>query len=366
MSKILSIFFSIFLLFITTNIASANDYLKIIPRNEWWANEEYRYWNSSYWSDIFVKRAASSAAWKKKWANYSQATKDSITAKNRVNNAKFNKMNAYLTNNFYNDIKIVNTQRYDSWNKLAWQYSRTEYVKNIVVHHTYSDYESSAQWIKDIHKYHALSRQWWDIGYHYIIWYDGEVYEWRAGWDYVIASHDTWNNRSTVWISIMWNYDVDHLKDSQYDSLKKLISHLTKKYWIDLNTKIPYHKECFWDSCTNWLETKYYYPIVWHKDWKATSCPWQHIYEKIIPKLISELQAETAGYKKVSYTQITGDKKAYTEKINALNWSIINKQISSFSTEEKIILIKKLNNILSYELDWKKEILYRKLLEEIN
>ncbi len=366
MSKILSLFFSISLLLLSTNLVSANSNLKIISRDQWWADEQYRYWNSTYWTDIFKKRAANSLAANKRWASYSEEKKDSLTAKSKISSAKTNKMNAYLTNNFYEDIKITDTQRYDWENKLAWQYSRTNYVKNIVIHHTESDYKSSAQWIKDIYRYHSINKQWWDIGYHYIIWYDGEVYEWRAWWDYVIASHDTWNNRSTVWISIMWNYNDEHLNTTQYNSLKKLVSHLTKTYWIDLNTKVPYHKECFWTNCKNWLDTTYYYPIVGHQDGKATSCPWEHVYEETIPRLLKELKAETYWYKKISYTEITAQKKAYTTKINALNWIIIKKKISNFSPEWKEKLIQKLNNLLSYEIDWKKEILYRRLLEEIN
>ena len=85
----------------------AEEKLKIISRSEWWADESFRDQNSSHWQNIFVKRANSSAAWAKTWANLSQAKKNEITEENRVNSLKFAKMNTYLTNNYYNDIKIV-------------------------------------------------------------------------------------------------------------------------------------------------------------------------------------------------------------------------------------------------------------------
>lgn len=364
MSKILSLFFIIMILIISSNITKANNDLKIISREEWWADEQYRYSNSAYWAEILATRAANSAAWSERWAWYSQEKKDSLTAQSKRDNAKFNSMNKYLTTNFYDDIKIADRQSYEWENKIYWEHLRTNYVKNIVIHHTYTDYPSSAEWIKKIYEYHASSRQWWDIGYHYIIWYDGEVYEWKSGWDYVVGSHDTWNNRSTVWISIMWNYDEHHLKETQYESLKKLVSHLTEKYWIDLNNKIPYHKECFWTLCADSLETKYFFPIVWHQDWKATSCPWEHIYEDTIPRLLKELQPETKWYKQVSYWQITKEKNDFQTRINTMNWTKVKKYLSEMSETQKETIMDSMKQMSEKEIWWKNKILLERLLEE--
>jgi len=361
MRKIITSFFILFFSIFTISNTFAWEDLKIISRSEWWANEQYRYWNSTAWQNIFKQRAINSKASAKRWANYPQWKKDSL----RTRREKTAKMNAYLSKNFYNDIKIVSTQKYDWNNKLAWPISKTNFIKNIVIHHTESEYKDSYTWIKNIQKYHSINRQWWDIWYHFIIWYNGEIFEGRAWWDYVVAAHDTWNNRSTIGISIMWNYDKRKLTDKQYKSLKKLISYLTKKYWIDLNKKIPYHKECFWKSCTQALTTSYYYPIVWHKDWKATACPGYNNYHTIIPRLIKELQPQTEWYKTITLTSITAQKKAYTARINALNWSKIKQKISNFHPQIKIQLKSKLNYLLWFKINWKKEIIYKKLLKEI-
>jgi N-acetylmuramoyl-L-alanine amidase len=71
-------------------------------------------------------------------------------------------------------------------------------VNAIVVHHTHTEYTDSFEGIKQIYKYHALSKSWGDIGYNYIIGYDGEIFEGRQGGDYTVAAHSVWNNISTV------------------------------------------------------------------------------------------------------------------------------------------------------------------------
>ena len=355
-----------FIIFLSIWNLYANDGLEIIPRSEWWADESYRDQNSSHWQAVFEKRAENSAAWKKTWATYSQAKKNEITEKNRIANLKFSRMNAYLTNNYYNDIKLIESNKYQWDTKLVWKINKTNSIKNITIHHTYTEYEDSIKWVNSIYKYHALSKQWWDIWYNYIIWYEWQVYEWRAWWDYVIGSHDTWNNRSTVWIVLMGDYDKREITDDQYASLKKLTQFITKKYWIDLNNKVHYHKECFWSSCKNWLTTKMYYPIVWHQDGKETSCPGDNIYDDVIPKLISELQEETYGYQKVTLIERKESGRLYQEKINSYNWESLRVKFFTLPQVDQVRVIYKVKDFLKYENWWKKDMLYKKLLDTIS
>ena len=48
--------------------------------------------------------------------------------------------------------------------------------------------------LRAIYQYHAVSRGWGDIGYNYIIGQRGQIYEGRAGGDYVVGAHAAWNN----------------------------------------------------------------------------------------------------------------------------------------------------------------------------
>ena len=366
MSKIFNLFFLILLLFCSFSYSKASNNLKIYSREEWWANENYRYINSNYWKNILEKRNINKIKYNKKWETYSEKFKNEIILKNKIKLDKKILQNNYLSRNYSDDVRLLSYEKFDWKNKLAWPIWKTNYIKNIVIHHTESDYKNSFEWIKQIYKYHSLNREWWDIGYNYIIWYDWEIFEWRAGWDYVVWAHDTLNNRSTIWISIMWNYDERSLEESQYKSIKNLVSYLTKIYWIDLNKKIPYHKECFWEKCIDWVDTKYYFPIVWHQDWKSTSCPWENIYNNIIPKLIKEIQPETLWYTRILNNKITKEKKEYLEKINKYSWKKIKLNFDKISEKKKKKILKDLENKLEYKFyDWKKEILYRKFLNEL-
>jgi len=367
MSKIFSLFLLSFLFLININWVFAEDKIRIYSREEWWSNEEYRYVNSSFWKNILEKREQDYLLWQKKWANFTQEKKDYLLSKSKIASDKKEKQNNYLSTNFSKDIKLIEYNKFDWTNKLAWPIWKTEFVKNIVIHHTQSEYKNSWEWIKKIQKYHSISREWWDIWYHYIIWYNWEIFEGRAWWDYVVAAHDTWNNRSTVWISIMWNYTKKDLNSQQYNSLKKLVSFLTKRYWIDLNKKIPYHRECYWNDCPNWLETNYYFPIVWHRDWKNTACPWDKNYNITIPKLLKELSPETIWYKKISYLERKKQKQEYIETINKkYNWDKIKEKFNKISENKKKRFLNKLKLETKYKyIDWKKEILYNKIYEEL-
>jgi hypothetical protein len=367
MSKIFGLLLLSFFFFLNYWSVFADEKIRIYSRSEWWADETYWYINSTHWKNILNKQEKNNIIWKKKWANFSQSKKNSIIYKNKIKSDKKIKQNNYLSNNFSEDIRLISYNKFDWKNKLAWPIWKTTYIKNIVIHHTQGEYKNSWDWIKKIHRYHSLNKQWWDIWYNFIIWNDWEIFEGRWGWDYTVWAHDTLNNRSTVWISIMWNYENKFLKPSQYNSLKKLIFYLTKKYWINLNKKIPYHKECFWNKCINWLQTNYYFPIVWHRDWKATACPWKNIYKNIIPQLVKELQVKTKWYTKISYLDIKKEKQKYIEKINnKYNWIKVKAKFNKLSNKSKSRLLLKLNKLSKYSyFDWKKDILYKKVYEEL-
>ena len=112
-----------------------------------------------------------------------------------------------------------------------------------------------------------------------MIWPSGEIFEWRAGWETAVWAHAVWNNRQTIWISLMGNYNEVGISDTQYKSLENLIKYLVEKYNIDLYKKQPFSRTC--SNCWKPLETNYYYPIIWHRDAWHTDCPGQKLYEQL-------------------------------------------------------------------------------------
>lgn len=243
----------------------------VIKRKDWWANEYYRYRDSTQWKWILNKWDLSS---KRELTEYQKKIKED-------RNLKLKSINNYLINIYPENNILVQTIKNENGHSLAWNIQKTKYVKAIVIHHTESEYDNSKVWINAIYKFHSLNRAWWDIWYNYIIGYNWEVYEWRAGWYYTIWAHAVYNNRSTVSISVMWNYNEKSISSKQYKSLDNLVKFLTKKYWIDLSEKYTYHRECFWDNCKIWVNSYEDYSLVWHRDAWITNCPWDELHKQI-------------------------------------------------------------------------------------
>ncbi len=243
--------------------------LDIISRAEWWADEQYTYIDSTYWQDIIASRSK---------AQVSNTSPD-IAKKRRDDH---DKKIAFINENFSQQYTIAHRQRYEGDKKLAWQIQKSDYVNAIVIHHTATEYESSQKGIQDIHRFHSLSRQWGDIGYNYIIWYDGEIYEWRKWGDYSVWAHVVWNNISTVWVAVMWDYHGKPINKKQYKSLEKLVQHLSFTYGIDLDKNYYYNYNCSGAACNIFpLETHLRKTLSWHRDAGHTNCPGDELYKQI-------------------------------------------------------------------------------------
>jgi hypothetical protein len=310
--------------------------LKIISREEWWADESFTDLNSSYWQTIIAER--------KRFAEETGTVQqESSYARNQEKNKK---RVAYLNANFAERYAISWKLTFNWDTKLAWPVSYSKKIDAILVHHTYSEYESSEAGIKNIYKYHALSNQWWDIWYNYIIWYNWEIYEWRLWWDYAMSSHSVWNNYSTVSISLMWNYEKRKMTPIQYNSLKNLIEDIVYKYDIDLSRKIPLHHTC--SNCDDWLKTEYFSPIASHKDWWHTACPWEYVYNEL-ESLNNLYLQDQIKYKKAMVKLWKILSQSSTESLEDLNIRLKVLTQKKYSSKQ-IYLLKEISKKLSTEL----------------
>jgi peptidoglycan hydrolase-like amidase len=115
-------------------------------------------------------------------------------------------------------------------------------VDRIVIHDTgcssktswcNKDNVDSKEIISAIYRNHAKQRGWGDIGYHYIIDRQGNIYEARFGGNGVRGAHvyDSKNctnfNVGTIGISILGNYENTQVPKSAFDSLSKLVGWLS-------------------------------------------------------------------------------------------------------------------------------------------
>jgi hypothetical protein len=167
--------------------------------------------------------------------------------------------------NFPNDFATSQTITHDaSGKKYRWAQRYSPKVKLLVVHHTAQkiagDTRPPVERMRALYEYHANSRGWGDIGYHYIIDEQGGIYEGRNGGKNVVGGHVYCGNVGTAGIALMGNFEEEQPTQQQIQSLQWMLDHLGDKYNINLNRNVSYHG-------------KNVKTILRHKDLISTECP---------------------------------------------------------------------------------------------
>lgn len=277
------IFFAFFLFFLSFSCVFSHLQPDIVTREDWEANQEYIFYHSSTWKNI--RKNEQQVAKNKKPATAEQIQKW------KKKSQQLKEADRYIMQNFWEENSLSSTLYFYDKKKLYWPIQISKKIKAIVIHHTHDDYDDEIKGIQSIYKYHALNRKWGDIGYNYIIWHTGAIFEGRLGGEKSVWAHVKWNNRQTIGISVMWNYQDTPLNPEQYTALKNLILYLVEKYEIDMTKKIAFHRLCLQWPCPNYLETLYYYPLIGHRDAGHTQCPGDALYRDM-QKIRREIQYE--------------------------------------------------------------------------
>ncbi len=217
----------------------------IISREEWGANETYRYLSPNY--------------------------KEPKPSKNTTPlSARAKECNATYAKNPQDFIKSEVIYA-DTNGKLKWPYQYSPEIKKIIIHHTgtnNSKYigKTSEEIMRATYKFHANIKGWGDIGYNFLISKEGAIYEGKAGGDFIIGGHAYCANTQTIGISLMGNYENETMNKSQMIALKRLITALSEKYKIN-----PSDKSYFLGKTTP--------NLVGHKDYGKTLCPGKNVYK---------------------------------------------------------------------------------------
>jgi hypothetical protein len=153
-----------------------------------------------------------------------------------------------------------------------WPRKYSPEIKLISVNHTAmkveGDTRSPVERLRAIYQYHAKTLGWGDIGYHYLIDENGQIYEGKSGGDYVVGGHAYCANVDTIGVSLMGNFEIEKPTQVQIHSLQWLLSDLTEKYNIDPTKSVTY-------------QGKVLPPIVGHKDLNDTLCPGYYVRESL-------------------------------------------------------------------------------------
>jgi len=218
---------------------------RILSRTDWGADKE------------FLFRGAQIA---RSDAPVESGQRSAVSAPSqRVDDCEMNQV--HYPNDFTTSKTITHDASGDQY-RWAQRYSPT--VKLLVVHHTaqkvIGDARPAVERMRALYDYHANSRGWGDIGYHYIVDEQGGIYEGRNGGKNVVGGHVYCGNVGTVGIALMGNFEEEQPTQQQIQSLQWLLGHLSDTYNIDLNRNVSFHG-------------KNVKTILRHKDLISTECP---------------------------------------------------------------------------------------------
>ncbi len=333
-------FFSLFLVLIFMwNFSDAENrnlpWVTIISRAEWWADESIRFRSTP-------RPTSSSIKWEK--------TEEQIKAEN-ISKIR----NTWMAKNFPMERK------YEWSNLMFWNHyliypEYFNYHKNkIVIHHTAVNYDPNRtindvkKEIQHIYKYHTINRDFGDIWYNFLIDQMGNIYEWRAGWQWAVWMHASSNNVSSIWIALMWNFENDTPTLEQMKSLVNLTTAVAKYYHID---PLGYTYTFSTNTSKDPYVTASKNPnIMWHKNIKSTACPWKNL-NKFLPKIRREvvrrmklwivgnadLPSDFSSELKSSVSQVKKEKS--TNIINISNITNFSNRLAQLKTKDPKIFQK--------------------------
>ncbi|WP_328288311.1 peptidoglycan recognition protein family protein [Streptomyces blattellae] len=169
-------------------------------------------------------------------------------------------------------------------------------LQTITVHHTATpnaDPDPAAT-VRGIYEYHAITNDWGDIGYHFLIDEAGTVYEGRysgddgmpafdANGDLVTAFHTGGYNSGNLGIALLGTLTDQAPTDAAKASLTRLIRAITRLGGLDPQARVTFVNPV--NGVTKDVNT-----VSGHRDWMETECPGQTMYD-----LLGEVRAAAAG-----------------------------------------------------------------------
>ncbi len=350
MKKYIFVLLSIFFIWFTFSVDRNLQWINLISRKERWANEKYLFSNYEKYKKLLINN--------KKYIE--QIKKDINKRKKYLEKQKIEEYRRkYLINHWKNQFRIDNKINYISWNKLRRPLMYKKNKTRIIIHHTAWDYkklkniDNVKKAIRNIYYYHAIKRWRWDIGYNFIIWPFWNIYEWKKWWESIVWANSKRNNIPSIWIALIWNFNIEKPTNQQINSLIKLLTVLSKKYNINPLSKVTYHKSI---KKYPYIKDITWYSIAWHKDTWSTQCPWKFLY-KILPYIRQQVANNLKNNyvlknnKKISFikSKITHNLKLSTKF--TLNWTIkfkiTNEKIFSCESLTKFISVKCKNNYIT-------------------
>lgn len=254
----MKLFFKYILVFVSTSLFAQSIFgVEIVSRSEWWADPELSYLDSAQWKSIIANSSTYTPS-QKEQTRYS-----------------------YLLDTYPQYFSFSSVYKSWSGRPLAVNIQKIETVRRIIVHHTADafgdDTRSEAEIMRSIYKHHAITNRWWDIGYNFVIWPSGTIYEGRLWGANTRAFHTKWNNEHSIGIALMWNFELEKPTQKQILSLVVLISELKYAYDIPMNNDIMTFRDCLSNCSSSLLDINTNSWLIGHHEAGHTDCPGEYL-----------------------------------------------------------------------------------------
>lgn len=155
-------------------------------------------------------------------------------------------------------------------------------VEHVIIHHSEtSNFRDPLTEIRSIHYYHAITRDWGDIGYNYLVDFMGNVYEGRVGGDNVVGGHAHQYAYGSAGICTMGSFTYDPPTPEAIAGLIWITAWCAR--YLDPLGRADFHEQ------PN-LPT-----ICGHRDVNDSTCPGDGLYADLgyIREAVSEVLAGT-------------------------------------------------------------------------
>ncbi len=289
------------------------DWIDIIPRQERGADESLRYYENERYQQLKKQREDYKKYLEQlKESDYERYLSESETSKIRE------KRNEYISLNNPDSITTDETIHKYNWNDL-WRPNSFKHDKqSIIIHHTsndlkkFSNIEEVKSFVRNIYASHAKTRWWWDIWYNFVIGPFWNIYEWRSWWGWSVWAHSSWNNVNSIWIGLIWDFNIQNPTKEQITALVDLLVAISQKY--DINpTKKTLHNQLYWDE--PYILNEFDYSIIWHRDVWNTSCPGANFYphlstiRKVVANEMNKFELASSVEDEIENIQYTSTKE---------------------------------------------------------
>ena len=177
--------------------------------------------------------------------------------------------------------------RFDQWGEERW-WSQYFPLQKLIVHHTAgaNGDPNPAATVRAIYHYHAVTQNWGDIGYNYLVDAQGRIYEGRHSREYwngatptsdnaagkvISGGHALYHNAGTMGIALLGNFTSQPPTTAARSSLVNLLTWAAGTHGIN-----PTGATTYVNPVNGYVRTTH--NIAGHRDYNQTGCPGQRLY----------------------------------------------------------------------------------------